>query len=168
MSDKQHVFVTCIAETFPGVPHRYCNNHFLRDLAKPILDKDGHAKVQMRSHVRGLRRIEKRMLSRTHELEQEQVAQTAASGTGTEPLPAAPPIPRETVIDQHEAVLDYCACVRGILNDDQGGPLLPAGVRMDLALQDVHDSLARVLSPRKGRRREPTKSPEGQPDRSHV
>jgi hypothetical protein len=147
MSDKQHVFVKCLAETFPGVPHRYCNNHFLRDLAKPILDKDGQAKVQMRSHVRGLRRIEKRMLSRTHELEKEQVAQTAAAGTGSEPLPAVPSLPRETVIDQHEAVLDYCACVRGILNDDQGGPLLPAGVRMDLALQEVQDSLDRVLSP---------------------
>lgn len=147
MSDKQQVFVTCIAETFPGVPHRYCKNHFLRDLAKPILDKDSQAKVQMRSHVRGLRTIEKRMLSRMRELEQEQVAPTVAWGTGTEPPPAAPSIPRETVLDQHEAVLDYCACVRGILNDDQGGPLLPSGVRMDIALQEVHDSLDRVLSP---------------------
>lgn len=158
MSDKQQVLVTCIAETFPGVPHRYCNNHFLRDLAKPVLDKDSQAKVQMRSHVRGLRRIEKRMLSRTHELEQEKAAQTAASGTGLEPLLVAPPIPLETVTDQHEAVLDYCACVRGILNDDQGGPLLPAGIRMDVALQDVQSSLDRVLAPRGGRRRDPTKS----------
>jgi hypothetical protein len=156
MSDKQQVFVTCIAETFPGVPHRYCKNHFLRDLAKPILDKDGQAKVQMRSHVRGLRRIEKRVFSRTHKLEQP--AQAEASGTGSEPLPAAPPLARQTVIDQHEAVLDYCACVRGILNDDHGGPLLPAGVRMDIALHEVHESLDRVLAPRGGRRRKPAKS----------
>jgi hypothetical protein len=29
-----------------------------------------------------------------------------------------------------EVVLGYCAAVRGILNDDQGGPLHPPGVRM--------------------------------------
>ena len=31
-------------------------------------------------------------------------------------------------------VLDYCAAVRGILNDDQGGPLHPQGVWMAEAL----------------------------------
>ena len=34
ISDKQQAFVTCIAEVFAGVPHRYC----LRDLAKPVLE----------------------------------------------------------------------------------------------------------------------------------
>jgi hypothetical protein len=34
MSDKQEAFVTGIAAEFPDVPHRYCDNHFLRDLAK--------------------------------------------------------------------------------------------------------------------------------------
>src|SRR5262249_50960940 len=35
MSDKQDAFVQGIAAEFPGVPHRYCANHFLRDVAKP-------------------------------------------------------------------------------------------------------------------------------------
>ena len=48
ISDKQDAFVTGIAAEFPGVPHRYCDNHFLRDLAKPVLEADSHAKVQMR------------------------------------------------------------------------------------------------------------------------
>jgi len=64
MSDKQDAFVTGIAAEFPGVPHRYCANHFLRDLAKPVLEADSHAKVQMRSKVRGLRAIEKAVLDR--------------------------------------------------------------------------------------------------------
>jgi len=38
-------------------------------------------------------------------------------------------------------VLDYCAAVRGILNDDQGGPLHPPGLRMAAALNEVHASL---------------------------
>src|SRR4051812_14323000 len=42
-------------------------------------------------------------------------------------------------------VLDYCAAVRGILNDDQGGPLDPPGLRMAEALGEVRASLQRNL-----------------------
>ena len=48
ISDKQDAFVKGIAAEFPDVPHRYCDNHFLRDVAKPVLEADSHAKVQMR------------------------------------------------------------------------------------------------------------------------
>ena len=54
MSDKQDAFLSGIAAEFPGVPHRYCPNHFLRDVAQPVLEEDRHAKVRMRSKVRGL------------------------------------------------------------------------------------------------------------------
>jgi hypothetical protein len=49
-----------------------------------------------------------------------------------------------------EVVLEYCAAVRGILNESQGGPLHPPGVRMHEALQDVRDSLERNLQAKKG------------------
>jgi len=49
-----------------------------------------------------------------------------------------------------EVVLGYCAAVRGILNDDQGGPLHPPGVRMSEALQEVRASLDRTLDAKKG------------------
>src|SRR3982751_2274948 len=58
MSDKQGAFVRGIAAEFPGVPHRYCTNHFLRDVAKPVLEADSHAKGQMRRTVRGVHAIE--------------------------------------------------------------------------------------------------------------
>src|SRR6516164_5428882 len=64
VSDKQDAFVKGIAAEFPDVPHRYCDNHFLRDLAKPVLEADSHAKVQMRKKVRGLRMIEQAVLQR--------------------------------------------------------------------------------------------------------
>jgi hypothetical protein len=64
VSDKQEAFVTAIAAEFPDVPHRYCDNHFLRDVAKPVLEADSHAKVQMRKKVRGLRTIEQTVLER--------------------------------------------------------------------------------------------------------
>jgi len=51
-----------------------------------------------------------------------------------------------------DVVLDYCAAVRGILNDDQGGPLHPPGGRMAEALEDVHASLQRNVEAQKGGR----------------
>ena len=62
MSEKQDAFVTAIAAEFPHTPHRSCHNHFLRDVAKPVLDMDSRAKVTMRSKVRGLRAIERCVL----------------------------------------------------------------------------------------------------------
>ena len=199
MSDKQDAFVQGIAVEFPGVPHRYCQNHFLRDLAKPMLEKDSNAKVQMRKKVRGLRDIERQVLEdrRQAQAEPEEVDTPAASSAAAaEPVgasspgqpssggvvaaagttaPAAdahqgadaeagsvePPAAAATTAkatsavleppdEAGEVVLDYCSAVRGILNDDQGGPLHPPGVRMAEALQEVRASLQRNLGAKKG------------------
>ena len=53
ISDKQDAFVKCVADMFPGVPHRFCVNHFFRDLAKPVLALDSTAKKKMRAKIRG-------------------------------------------------------------------------------------------------------------------
>ena len=172
ISDKQDAFVAGIAEVFPGVPHGYCQNHFLRDLAKPLLEKDSHAKVQMRRKVRGLRTIEQAVLRdearkiavsegpavapppREPNGDASAAAVAAELPTGEEAFetgssavaepPAAEPSPAGQV------VLDYCAAVRGILNDDQGGPLHPPGLRMADALKEVRESLERNLETKKG------------------
>jgi hypothetical protein len=149
VSDKQDAFVKGIAAEFPDVPHRYCANHFLRDLAKPILEADSHAKVQMRRKVRGLRTIEKAVLKRQRDLEEEQAAVTQVESDA-----AVTCEPAETCNGGEEAaaevVLDYCAAVRGILNDDQGGPLHPPGLRMAEALGEVGESIQRNLDAKKG------------------
>ena len=131
MSDKQDAFVSGVRAIFPDVPHRYCANHFLRDAAKPVLEADSHAKVQMRRRVRGLRTIERRLL-----------AERRAPATATPQAPPPPDAPG--VSEAGQVVLDYCAAVRGILNDDQGGPLHPPGVRMAEALAEVRASIRRA------------------------
>ena len=146
MSDKQDAFVKGIAAEFPKVPHRYCQNHFLRDVAKPVLEEDSHAKVKMRKKVRGLRAIEQEVLAQRHD--EAEAVPPAASGPGGVPQDAAPPA-REPD-DAGEVVLDYCACVRGLLNDGQGGPLHPPGLRMAEALGEVRASLQRNLDAKKG------------------
>ncbi len=149
VSDKQDAFVTGIAAEFPGVPHRYCENHFLRDVAKPVLEADSHAKVQMRRKVRGLRKIEQAVLK------------DERASTGRDRMPNDPPAdltvstdsvnPKATGVDSaSEIVLAYCTAVRGILNDDQGGPLEPPGLRMADALTGVRESIQRNLDAKKG------------------
>src|SRR5215475_11782034 len=83
LSDKQDAFVTGIAAEFPGVPHRYCVNHFLRDLAKPMLEADSHAKVKMRRTVRGLRTIEREVWQQRQRL--------VAEAPVVAPVPVPPP-----------------------------------------------------------------------------
>jgi len=192
VSDKQNAFVSGVKEVFPGVPHRYCANHFLRDAAKPVLAADSHAKVQMRRKVRGLRNIERRMLAKRGEPADVAAGTTTASAAmppsapaaTCAPSPAAAPVlasalsvaaalapapltaaptavvsaplavPAPTAASEicagEQVVLDYCATVRGILNDDQGGPLHPPGVRMAEALAEVRDSIGRAQGTEKG------------------
>jgi hypothetical protein len=185
MSDKQDAFVKAIATEFPGIPHRYCQNHFVRDLAKPVLDIDSQAKVTMRSKVRGLRAIERRVREeRRHAAASasppppappQGATSTAAPPASVTPATVAPPEPctpsaggllhtdsaleatswaptEEAAVEAEagEVVLGYCAAVRGILNDSQGGPLHPPGLRMSEALQEVRDSLDRNLGAQKG------------------
>lgn len=229
MSDKQDAFVKGIAAEFPDIPHLYCGNHFLRDLAKPTLASDSHAKVQMRKKVRGLRAIEREVIQQRREastattpsavpvattsrqgsagvedpsevvsaaeletrksvtVDVEQADEASATseddpGATTEPSAPSPSpatfasrdeadpvvvaaevasaIPvlagsqgdngAETATEQSKGVvLDYCAAVRGILNDDQGGALHPPGLRMAEALTEVRESLQRNLDSNK-------------------
>lgn len=137
MSDKQNAFVKGIAAEFAGVAHRYCQNHFLRDFAKPVLEIDSHAKVQMRSKIRGLRALERALL------EQQRRNPDKRRG-GKRPAGDRPNEEACTV------VLDYCTAVRGILNNNQGGPLRPPGLRMAEALGEVRRSLARNIRAKKG------------------
>jgi hypothetical protein len=158
MSDKQDAFVQAIAVEFPDVPHRYCQNHFLRDVAKPTLEADSHAKVKMRRKVRGLRAIERQVLAQRQPESSPQppAAKPAAAATPANAAPSAGPTAAEHARARPSGcppggvVLDYCAAVRGILNDDQGGPLEPPGLRMAEALGEVRESLQRNLDAKKG------------------
>jgi hypothetical protein len=140
VSDKQDALVKGIAAVFPDVPHRYCDNHFLRDVAKPVLEADSHAKVQMRKKVRGLRKIEQAVLQR----QKSEPKDDLTPDTPEVGVTAAAADPDGAV------VLGYCTAVRGILNDDQGGPLHPPGLRMAEALNEVNESLQRNLDAKKG------------------
>ena len=132
ISDKQDAFLKCVAAEFSGVPHQYCENHFFRDLAKPVLDLGSTAKTKMRAQIQGLRALEGKIL----DARQVAARPSSASRKQRSSLAGA----------SGSVVLDYCSVVRGIVNDNHGGPAHPAGLRMLNALGDVQRSLRRVAS----------------------
>jgi hypothetical protein len=102
----------------------------------------------MRKKVRGLRTIEQTVLQRPEaETPDERTPEAAEAGVT---VTAAADLPPAVVDAAGTVVLDYCAAVRGILNDDQGGPLEPPGLRMAAALTEVRASLQRNLDEKKG------------------
>jgi hypothetical protein len=155
ISDRQDAFATGIAAEFPDVPHRYCDNHFLRDVAQPVLHADSHTKVEMRKKVRGLRKVEQAVLERQRESTAGSPTAVAGSSEAADPeatvtvLAAADSDPGDQD-SECDVVLDYSTAVRGILNDDQGGPLDPPGLRMADALHEVGASIQRNLDEKKG------------------
>ena len=88
-------------------------------MAQPILEADSHAKVHMRQNVRGLGKIEPAVLNDRSLGRRRRARRTAVtittSGSDEESAPEV-----DTVGD---VVLEYDEAVRGILKDDQGGPL---------------------------------------------
>jgi hypothetical protein len=102
----------------------------------------------MRKKVRGLRGIEQSVLKHRRDsvpdpegLPPESTTIEVAGRDDPPPSQADP---------AGDVVLDYCAAVRGILNDDQGGPLHPPGLRMADALEGVQQSIGRNLGAKKG------------------
>ena len=146
VSDQQDACVTGIAAEFPDVPHRSCDNPFLRALAPPVLEADSQAQVPMRKKVRGLRTSEHAVLQRPKAETKEDLTPDAPEATVTATANLSPAV----VDPAGSVVLADCAAVRGILNDDQGGPLHPPGVRMAEALHEVQESLPRNLDAQQG------------------
>ena len=96
--------------------------------------------------MRGLRKIEQAVLKR-------QSAKASENPVDDDPEATAGVIAVMTnrpEVDTASAVVLDCAVVRGILNDDQGGPLHPPGLRMTDALDEVRESIQRNLDEKKG------------------
>src|SRR5499433_1411218 len=107
--------------------------------------------------IRGLRTIEREVLVERHLAPPSRSDAAPPEAAPGEPrqaagVPSEPPRLAEASLEGglQEVVLQYCAAVRGILNDDQGGPLHPPGLRMAEALGEVRASLQRNLEAQKG------------------
>jgi hypothetical protein len=63
VSDKERSLVPAIAEAFPGVPHQYCQTHFLSNVVEPLQEDDQELARAAKETVLELRKVQ-RMLER--------------------------------------------------------------------------------------------------------
>jgi hypothetical protein len=47
--------------TWPDAPYQYCQYHYLKDIAKPVVDIDRKLKTGIKKSLRGIRDIEKQV-----------------------------------------------------------------------------------------------------------
>ena len=65
VSDGQQSIRKAVAAVFPGVPYQLCQFHYLREAARPIYEADRHAKKELKKKLRGVRKVERQVESRT-------------------------------------------------------------------------------------------------------
>ncbi|CAA9396631.1 MAG: Transposase, partial [uncultured Chloroflexia bacterium] len=64
LSDAQRPIRLAVQKVLPGVPHQLCQFHYLKEAAKPIVEADHHAKTELKKYTRGVREIERSIVSR--------------------------------------------------------------------------------------------------------
>jgi hypothetical protein len=64
LSDAQRPIRLAVQTILPGVPHQLCQFHYLKEAAKPIVEADHHAKTELKKYTRGVREIERSIVSR--------------------------------------------------------------------------------------------------------
>jgi len=52
VSDKQRALINALETIWSGVPHQYCQAHYLSNAMTPVYDADEHMKTQLRKQVR--------------------------------------------------------------------------------------------------------------------
>lgn len=86
-SDKETSLVPAIAEVFPGIPHQFCQTHFLKNVAEPLKEDDQELARGARETVLALRKVQRTIERRFPEV---------AVGVGTaEVTPATEAKPAE-------------------------------------------------------------------------
>lgn len=64
VSDAQRPIRLAVQQVLPGVPHQLCQFHYLKEAAKPITEADRHAKTELKKYTRGVREIERSVVTR--------------------------------------------------------------------------------------------------------
>lgn len=67
VSDGQQSIRLAMESLLPEVPYQYCQYHYLKDIAKPIVDLDRKLKTGIKKSLRGIRAIERKLDQDTSE-----------------------------------------------------------------------------------------------------
>lgn len=61
VSDGQHSIRLAMEALLPDVPYQLCQYHYLKDIAKPVVDVDRKLKTELKKSMRGIRDLERKI-----------------------------------------------------------------------------------------------------------
>ncbi|MEQ4482242.1 hypothetical protein [Cohnella silvisoli] len=120
----------------PDVPYQYCQYHYLKDIAKPVVDADRKLKMELKKSMRGLRDVERKI--EKAEKKTTEAAQTNEDAT-SDSLGAAA---EKTVPSEVQVAKGYVAAIRALLLEDGEPPLELPGMLIYERAQAIQASLA--------------------------
>jgi len=145
MSDKQHALLLAVASVFSGVPHGFCQFHYLDNAAEPIAAADEQMKIELRQGVRA----EIGGLIRHKQAEKPVIP--VVTGLLPSPVPAistpTAPLAPETLAEQEREsiVQDLLARVRYLLTLKGRPPFRMAGIEMFARLHEVVECVRELV-----------------------
>jgi hypothetical protein len=145
MSDKQRALLLSIASVFPGVPHGFCQFHYLDNAAEPIAAADEQMKIELRQGVRA----EIGGLIRHKQAEKPVIP--VVTGLLPSPVPvvstsSAPLAPEMHAEQERENIVqDLLARVRYLLTLKGRPPFRLAGIEMFARLQEVGECVRELI-----------------------
>jgi hypothetical protein len=140
VSDGQVSIRQAFESLLPDVPYQYCQYHYLKDIAKPVVDADRKLKMELKKSMRGLRDIERKIEQAEKKAITEAQASAKASPHALSDAPEAPSY------KEAQVAKGYAAAVRALLLEDGEPPLDLPGMLIYERAQAIQASLQRCLT----------------------
>ncbi len=140
VSDGQVSIRKAFESLLPDVPYQYCQYHYLKDIAKPIVDADRKLKMELKKSMRGLRDVERKI----EQAEKKETEAAKANDHGTPDCSGA--AAEQTAPSEAQVAKGYVAAVRALLLEDGEPPLELPGMLIYERAQAIQASLARCLT----------------------
>jgi hypothetical protein len=135
VSDGQHSIRLAFENLLPDVPYQFCQYHYLKDIAKPVVDADRKLKTELKKSLRGIRDIERKI--EKVESQAKEKADAAASASEQQQADAQ--------MAEARIAKKYVAATRALLLEDGDPPLELPGMLIYERAQAIQASLARCL-----------------------
>ncbi|MCM3763295.1 transposase, partial [Alkalihalobacillus oceani] len=116
VSDGQQSIRLAIEKIAPNTPYQYCQFHYFKDIAKPLVEKDRKLKTNIKKSLRGIREVER-----------------IIEGSTEKDL-------------ENELAEDYIAAIRSVLLEDGKPPFELPGIRVFDQTKAIKDSIEKCLS----------------------
>ncbi len=119
VSDKERALVPAIAEALPGVPHQFCQLHFLKNVAKPMDDDLSSLGAEIRQTEEALREFQRELIHKEKKAKEK----------------------GEAVAEDLEVARDFCEIARATARCHGRAPLDPPALKRHEGVEKVTEAV---------------------------